>query len=143
MLGGKTGYTDLARQTYVGVAERHGRRLVVTLLAAETQPIGSLTEATSLLDWGFRLPSGMSVGRLVEPEQASPSSAAGTAKAEAPAVNVPKGANNRPPAMLAGVAVATFAVLVILIVAASRRRLATSPEGRRWRRRRHHDGDQS
>ncbi|MEU6076240.1 serine hydrolase [Micromonospora sp. NPDC047074] len=68
-IGGKTGFTDLARQTYVGVAERHGRRLAVTLLGAETAPLGSLGEATALLDWGFALPAGASVGRLVGPEE--------------------------------------------------------------------------
>ena len=31
-IGGKTGFTDIARHTYVGAAERNGRRLVVTLL---------------------------------------------------------------------------------------------------------------
>jgi D-alanyl-D-alanine carboxypeptidase (penicillin-binding protein 5/6) len=68
-LGGKTGFTDLARQTYVGVAERDGRRLAVTLLGAETAPLGSLGEAAALLDWGFALPSGASVGSLVAPEE--------------------------------------------------------------------------
>lgn len=34
MLGGKAGFTQLARQTYVGVVERNGRELVVTLLGA-------------------------------------------------------------------------------------------------------------
>jgi D-alanyl-D-alanine carboxypeptidase (penicillin-binding protein 5/6) len=68
-LGGKTGFTDLARQTYVGVAERNGRRLAVTLLGAETAPLGSLGEATALLDWGFALPPDASVGRLVTPEE--------------------------------------------------------------------------
>ncbi|MET7670676.1 D-alanyl-D-alanine carboxypeptidase [Micromonospora luteifusca] len=67
-LGGKTGFTDLARQTYVGVAERHGRRLAVTLLGAETAPLGSLGEATALLDWGFALSPDASVGRLVTPD---------------------------------------------------------------------------
>ena len=68
-LGGKTGFTDLARQTYVGVAERDGRRLAVTLLGAETAPLGSLGEATALLNWGFALPPGASVGQLVAPEE--------------------------------------------------------------------------
>jgi serine-type D-Ala-D-Ala carboxypeptidase (penicillin-binding protein 5/6) len=68
-LGGKTGFTDLARQTYVGVAERNGRRLAVTLLGAETAPLGSLGEAAALLDWGFALPPSASVGRLVAPEE--------------------------------------------------------------------------
>ncbi|RKF19157.1 D-alanyl-D-alanine carboxypeptidase family protein [Micromonospora globbae] len=69
MLGGKTGFTSLARQTYVGVAERDGRRLAVTLLGAETAPLGSLGEAIALLDWGFALPRDTSAGRLVEPEE--------------------------------------------------------------------------
>ncbi|MEH0841253.1 D-alanyl-D-alanine carboxypeptidase [Micromonospora sp. CPCC 205711] len=68
-LGGKTGFTDLARQTYVGVAERNGRRLAVTLLGAETAPLGSLGEAAALLDWGFALPPDASVGRLVTPDE--------------------------------------------------------------------------
>ncbi|WP_422733428.1 D-alanyl-D-alanine carboxypeptidase family protein [Micromonospora sp. WMMD558] len=69
MLAGKTGFTDLARQTYVGVAERDGRRLAVTLLGAETAPLGSLGEATALLNWGFGLPPDASVGRLVAPDE--------------------------------------------------------------------------
>ncbi len=73
MLGGKTGFTQLARQTYVGVVERDGRRLAVTLLGAETAPLGSLGEAIALLDWGFALPSNTSVGRLVTPEKKSSS----------------------------------------------------------------------
>ncbi|SCF07417.1 D-alanyl-D-alanine carboxypeptidase (penicillin-binding protein 5/6) [Micromonospora viridifaciens] len=68
-LGGKTGFTDLARQTYVGVAERDGRRLAVALLGAETAPLGSLGEAAALLDWGFSLAPDASVGRLVGPEE--------------------------------------------------------------------------
>lgn len=69
MLGGKTGFTRLARQTYVGVAERDGRRLAVTLLGAETAPLGSLGEAIALLDWGFALPPDASAGRLVTPDE--------------------------------------------------------------------------
>ncbi|MGN9777667.1 D-alanyl-D-alanine carboxypeptidase family protein [Micromonospora sp. H33] len=75
MLGGKTGFTSLARQTYVGVADREGRRLAVTLLGAETAPLGSLGEAIALLDWGFALDPEASVGTLVtgEAEKLSPS----------------------------------------------------------------------
>ncbi|WZH98963.1 D-alanyl-D-alanine carboxypeptidase [Micromonospora sp. FIMYZ51] len=69
MLGGKTGFTDLARQTYVGVAERDGRQLVVTLLGAETAPLGSLGAAAALLNWGFSLSPEKSVGHLVTPEE--------------------------------------------------------------------------
>jgi D-alanyl-D-alanine carboxypeptidase (penicillin-binding protein 5/6) len=74
MLGGKTGFTQLARQTYVGVAERNGRRLAVTLLGAETAPLGSLGEAIALLDWGFALPPEATVGGLVAPEDKKSSS---------------------------------------------------------------------
>ncbi|MDG4809714.1 serine hydrolase [Micromonospora sp. WMMD1120] len=66
-LGGKTGFTDLARHTYVGAAERGGRRLVVTLLGAESTPARGWEQGAALLDWGFTLPRDASVGRLVEP----------------------------------------------------------------------------
>ncbi|TDC34383.1 D-alanyl-D-alanine carboxypeptidase [Micromonospora sp. 15K316] len=66
-LGGKTGYTDLARHTYVGAAERGGRRLVVTLLGAESEPRRGWEQGAALLDWGFALPATAAVGRLVEP----------------------------------------------------------------------------
>jgi serine-type D-Ala-D-Ala carboxypeptidase (penicillin-binding protein 5/6) len=68
-LGGKTGFTDLARQTFVGAAERDGRRLVVTLLGAERQPVPSWRQGAALLDWGFAVPPEASVGQLVEPAE--------------------------------------------------------------------------
>ena len=49
-IGLKTGYTDAAGKTFVGAAERGGRRLVVVLL--NTPDIGRQAEA--LLDRGFR-----------------------------------------------------------------------------------------
>ncbi|MEU7653286.1 D-alanyl-D-alanine carboxypeptidase [Micromonospora taraxaci] len=76
-LGGKTGFTDLARHTYVGAAERGGRRLVVTLLGAESAPKRGWEQGAALLDWGFTVPRDASVGRLVEPGEltATPSAA--------------------------------------------------------------------
>jgi serine-type D-Ala-D-Ala carboxypeptidase (penicillin-binding protein 5/6) len=71
-LGGKTGFTDMARHSYVGAAERNGRRLVVTLLGAEAQPLRGWQQAAALLDWGFGLPPDASVGRLVTPEDVGP-----------------------------------------------------------------------
>lgn len=38
-LGGKTGYTDDAGQTFVGAANRDGRRLMTVLLHGTRQPI--------------------------------------------------------------------------------------------------------
>ena len=64
--GGKTGYTDLARKTFVGGAQRGGRNLVVALmygLNKEGQPT-YWDQAGALLDWGFALPPGAGVGRL-------------------------------------------------------------------------------
>jgi D-alanyl-D-alanine carboxypeptidase (penicillin-binding protein 5/6) len=73
-LGGKTGFTDSARHTYVGVAERGGRSLVVTLMRGEQAPLRMREQAAALLDWGFALPAGTApVGRLAEPEPAQPS----------------------------------------------------------------------
>ncbi|ATO12899.1 D-alanyl-D-alanine carboxypeptidase [Micromonospora sp. WMMA2032] len=66
-LGGKTGFTELARHSYVGAAQRGGRRLVVTLLGAEARPVRGWQQGAQLLDWGFSLPRDASVGRLVEP----------------------------------------------------------------------------
>lgn len=63
-LGGKTGFTDDARQTLVTAAERNGHRLVVTLLKADVQPIRPPEQATRLLDWGFGFPPDASVGTL-------------------------------------------------------------------------------
>lgn len=52
-LAGKTGYTDLAGDTFVTVAQRDGRRLVVVLMKGD----GPLwDQAVGLLDWGFARP---------------------------------------------------------------------------------------
>ncbi|WP_423203101.1 D-alanyl-D-alanine carboxypeptidase family protein [Krasilnikovia cinnamomea] len=67
-LGGKTGFTQLARHSYVGAAERGGRRLVATLLGAEASPLRGWQQGAALLDWGFKVPRGTSVGQLVGPQ---------------------------------------------------------------------------
>jgi D-alanyl-D-alanine carboxypeptidase (penicillin-binding protein 5/6) len=69
-LGGKTGFTDIARHTYVGAAERNGRRLVVSVLGAEIRPVRAWQQGAGLLDWGFSLPRGAQVGHLVVPGEA-------------------------------------------------------------------------
>ena len=65
-LGGKTGFTDLARKTFVGAAERDGRRLVVAMMYGLVHEGGPTywDQAASLLDWGFALDRGSSVGTL-------------------------------------------------------------------------------
>lgn len=69
-LGGKTGYTDDAGQTFVGAAERDGRRLVAVLLRGTRQPIAPWEQAAHLLDYGFAVPPGTQVGTLVDPDPA-------------------------------------------------------------------------
>ncbi len=69
-LGGKTGYTDDARQTFVGGAERDGRRLAVTLMAADVLPIRPWEQVGRLLDYGWALDPAVSVGVLVDPKGA-------------------------------------------------------------------------
>lgn len=64
-LGGRTGFTDDALYTYVGAAERGGKRLVVVLLRGRQQPISITEQAAKLLDYGFEL-KGEPVGKLVD-----------------------------------------------------------------------------
>jgi D-alanyl-D-alanine carboxypeptidase (penicillin-binding protein 5/6) len=138
MLGGKTGFTDLARQTYVGVAERHGRRLVVTLLGAETQPLGSLGEATALLDWGFALSRDAAVAHLVTPGEMSytPSpAAANAAPTRSPDLRANGHLRTASSVAVTGLFAGAATVLVVLLVAAARRRVgAHSGVSGPWRR---------
>jgi D-alanyl-D-alanine carboxypeptidase (penicillin-binding protein 5/6) len=64
-IGGKTGFTDDAQHTYVGAAERNGRRLVVVLLRGQQQPTHITNQAAKLLDYGFAMGPG-GVGKLVD-----------------------------------------------------------------------------
>ncbi|BCI52615.1 D-alanyl-D-alanine carboxypeptidase [Mycolicibacterium litorale] len=49
-LGGKTGYTNLARKTYIGAAQRGNRRLAVVQMYGTGDLYG---QAIALFDWGF------------------------------------------------------------------------------------------
>ena len=61
-MGGKTGYTDDAGQTFVGAANHDGRRLVAVLLRGTRQPIAPWEQAAHLLDYGFATAPGTKVG---------------------------------------------------------------------------------
>jgi len=65
-LGGKTGFTDDARHTQLDAAQRGGRRLMVVLMRGEQRPVSMSEQAARLLDYGFTLPPGSPVGRLVD-----------------------------------------------------------------------------
>jgi D-alanyl-D-alanine carboxypeptidase (penicillin-binding protein 5/6) len=67
-LGGKTGYTDDAGQTFIGAANRDGRRLVAVMLRGTRVPIAPWEQAAHLLDYGFATAPGTKVGTLIEPD---------------------------------------------------------------------------
>ena len=46
---GKTGFTNLARHTFVGAAQRNGRLVVVQMYGSGDM----YGQAIGLLDWGF------------------------------------------------------------------------------------------
>ena len=49
-IGGKTGFTNLAQETYVAMAQRDGKRLVVVQMYGRD---ALWDQARELLDWGF------------------------------------------------------------------------------------------
>lgn len=65
-IGGKTGYTNAARKTFVGAAERNGRRLVIAMMYGLVREGGPTywDQAATLLDWGFAQNPTMSVATL-------------------------------------------------------------------------------
>jgi D-alanyl-D-alanine carboxypeptidase (penicillin-binding protein 5/6) len=67
-MGGKTGFTDDARQTFVGAANHDGRRLVAVLLRGSREPIAPWEQAAHLLDYGFATTPGARIGALIEPD---------------------------------------------------------------------------
>jgi serine-type D-Ala-D-Ala carboxypeptidase (penicillin-binding protein 5/6) len=65
-IGGKTGFTDAARKTFVGAAARGGRRLVVAMMYGLVRAGGPTywDQAGGLLDWGFALNPQSGIGTL-------------------------------------------------------------------------------
>ena len=65
-IGGKTGFTNAARKTFVGAAARGSRRLVIAMMYGMVKEGGPTywDQAGSLFDWGFALNRGSSIGSL-------------------------------------------------------------------------------
>jgi len=65
-IGGKTGFTNAARKTFVGAAARGGRWLVIAMMYGLVKEGGPTywDQAASLLDWGFALNPQSSIGSL-------------------------------------------------------------------------------
>lgn len=93
LIGVKTGFTTLARHTYVGAAEREGRAFVVTVLRTEGRAEAA---ASALLDWAFLNADAVEpVGELVAPQpvavvSAPPSAAVSAAPTTQGAPAVPE-----------------------------------------------------
>jgi D-alanyl-D-alanine carboxypeptidase (penicillin-binding protein 5/6) len=117
-LGGKTGYTDDAGQTFVGGANRDGRRLVAVLLHGTRQPIPPWQQAAHLLDYGFATAPGTKVGTLVAPDPSlvAPKVPDGLNAAAAKASGATSATNAVP--VRAGVAIVGAVVVFCLILAA-------------------------
>lgn len=118
-LGGKTGYTDDAGQTFVGGAERDGRRLVVVMMHGTRLPIAPWEQAAHLLDYGFATPPGTKVGELVEPDPSlkpPPPAADSAAAAQAAALIPPADAV---PVRVGVAVVGTVIVFALIMVARS------------------------
>jgi serine-type D-Ala-D-Ala carboxypeptidase (penicillin-binding protein 5/6) len=65
-IGGKTGFTDAARKTFVAAAQRDGRRLVISMMYGLVVQGGPTywDQAANLLDWGFAQDRSVSIGML-------------------------------------------------------------------------------
>lgn len=74
-LGGKTGFTDEARHTFVGVSERGDRRIAAIILDNPASVTRPWEEAVHLSDAGYMTPAGQSVGSLNELPHLSPEAA--------------------------------------------------------------------
>ncbi|GAA4590123.1 D-alanyl-D-alanine carboxypeptidase (penicillin-binding protein 5/6) [Actinoplanes octamycinicus] len=118
-MGGKTGFTTVARHSYVGAAQRNGRRLVVTLLGAEARPMRGWQQGAALLDWGFAQPAGAAVGHLVTPQEVAASAQAaapGSATAEKATAGAP-GVSAAPAGRFSGLSVVAAGTVAVVLTA--------------------------
>jgi serine-type D-Ala-D-Ala carboxypeptidase (penicillin-binding protein 5/6) len=138
-LGGKTGFTDAARHTFVTAAERDGRRLVVSVMNTESRPLRAAEQAARLLDWGFAVPAGTpGVGRLVDPGEVpeeppppapvpSPAATSAPAPAEVPTASGPAEEQGPAVPVVLGAGAVLLAGATALAVRRLRRRPAPPP----------------
>ena len=66
-VGGKTGYTNSARQTYVGKFERGEDSIVVAIMGSETM----WSDIKRLVDYGFKKKTEIKLAKLAKVETAS------------------------------------------------------------------------
>lgn len=126
-LGIKNGFTDSARASYVGAAERDGRRLVVTLMKADPKVFD---EAAKLLDWGFSARGAQPIAVLGQGEPVDADAAAGAVvdgidklPTTGPALSEGTGL----PVTLGGLGLAAAALLAVRPARVGRRRAPPRP----------------
>jgi D-alanyl-D-alanine carboxypeptidase (penicillin-binding protein 5/6) len=127
-LGGKTGYTDDAGQTFVGAANRDGRRLVAVLLHGTRQPIAPWQQAAHLLDYGFATAPGTRVGTLIEPDPALVAPKPDTATDDAGAAARAAGIMPASDAMPVRVGVAIIGAIIVFALVMVARSLNRRPQ---------------
>jgi serine-type D-Ala-D-Ala carboxypeptidase (penicillin-binding protein 5/6) len=97
-IGGKIGWTESSKATYIGMARRNGVTLIVTVL--HCRPLAEISTGERLLNWGFAEDHRVSpVGTLVSPvstDAASPVTPATTAQPARPARPGSAGSASRP-----------------------------------------------
>ncbi|SFO95527.1 D-alanyl-D-alanine carboxypeptidase (penicillin-binding protein 5/6) [Geodermatophilus dictyosporus] len=140
-LGGKTGFTDAARHTFVTAAERDGRRLVASVMGTENRPLRAADQAALLLDWGFGVPPSLGgVGTLVRSAADVPAPAPAAAPTPSPVAPAgvaagPAATDGDGPRGLWAAVLGTAAVAVVAATLTGRRRAvrrpAPAPRGRR------------
>jgi serine-type D-Ala-D-Ala carboxypeptidase (penicillin-binding protein 5/6) len=109
-LGGKIGWTSAAGATYVGMAERGGRTLVVTLLHCPA--LTEIKAAKQLLNWGFKVDGKVSpVGTLVGPQPSATPSPAPSRTAAAARTATRDQAAGSGPSVLAAVGFSAMALV--------------------------------
>jgi serine-type D-Ala-D-Ala carboxypeptidase (penicillin-binding protein 5/6) len=124
-LGGKTGFTDDARHTQLDAAQRGGRRLMVVLMRGEQRPVSMSEQAARLLDYGFALPRGHPVGRLVtgaEPPDPAPGNLAAAPELGIPTESEDRNNTGRPLSMVLWIALAATLLGALSVLVTRQRR---------------------
>ncbi|MCZ4578076.1 D-alanyl-D-alanine carboxypeptidase [Gordonia amicalis] len=119
MLGGKTGYTDDARKTFVGVAERDGHRiLVVQMYGLSVEGDMYWDQARAMFEYGFRAGPEVTVGRLVDSTREAAESTAPHAASSPDSHLASSGSDTASPMsvrVLIGLVAALAAVVLLLL----------------------------
>jgi D-alanyl-D-alanine carboxypeptidase (penicillin-binding protein 5/6) len=119
MLGGKTGYTDDARKTFVGVAERDGHRiLVVQMYGLSVEGDMYCDQAREMFEYGFRAGPEVTVGRLVDSTREAAESTAPRAASSPDSHLASSGSDTASPMsvrVLIGLVAALAAVVLLLL----------------------------